>query len=173
VVVRGQAEGTGRGQGEARCLDAELTRHRPKLLIAEAAGEGISFQRRAEWEVLIAAARSRRLTYTVPGWRGRCGRLWQPNTLVRVQDAFLDLDTELLIVSVNWVLDQGGTLSEIEVAPKEAFEVLPEPEERRGGGGWRTGFYQGEQGRRNEGGGANYRRTGDIPAAPPAGGRTP
>lgn len=179
VVVRGQAEGAGRAQGEARCPDAEVTRHRPKLLIAEAAGEGLSLQRRAEWEVLTAAARSRRLTYTVPGWRGRSGRLWQPNTLVRVQDAFLDLDAELLIVSVNWVLDQGGTVSELEVAPKDAFEVLPEPEPRRGGGGgaaapgWRAGLYRGEEGARNEGGGAGFRFTGDLPAAPPAGGRTP
>lgn len=167
VVVRGQGEGGARGQGEARCHDAEMTRHRPKLLLAEAAGEGGTFQRRADWEVMICAAKSRRLTYRVPGWRGRSGRLWRPNTMVRVKDAFLELDRELLIVSVAWTLDDGGTVAELEVAPREAFELLPEPEQRGGGGrgGAREGFYRAEQGARNEGAGAGYRRTGDLPPA--------
>jgi prophage tail gpP-like protein len=178
VVVRGSAETPGGGQAEGRCRDEELGRYRPKVLIAEAAGPGGSFQRRAEWEVLFAAARSRRLTYTVPGWRGASGRLWQPNTLVRVEDAFLGLAQELLIVSVLRILGPEGTLTEIELAPKDAFEVLPQPEKpagRGGGPGLRPGLYRGEEGARNEGGGAGFRREGDLPRAPgasrPEGGR--
>lgn len=171
VVVRGQGEGGGAGQGEARCRDAEVTRHRPKLLLAEAAGEGVSFQRRADWEVITCAARSRRLTYRVPGWRGRSGRLWRPNTMVRVKDAYLELAREMLIVSVAWTLDDQGTVTEIEVAPREAFEVLPEPSSRGSGGGLREGFYRAEEGARNEGAGTGYRRTGDLP--PPSRATTP
>lgn len=176
VVVRGQGESNGgeggnAGQGEARARDAEVTRHRPKLLLAEAAGEGVTFQRRADWEVITCAARSRRLTYRVPGWRGRTGRLWRPNTMVRVQDAYLGLEREMLIVSVAWTLDDQGTVTEIEVAPREAFEILPEPSTRGGGGGLREGLYQAEPGRGNEGAGAGYRRTGDLP--PPSRAATP
>lgn len=165
VVVRGQGEGGGAGQGEARCKDAEIGRHRPKLVVAEAAGEGVTFQRRADWEVLTAAARSRRLTYTVPGWRGASGALWRPNTLARVDDAFLGIARELLIVSVTFLLSaEDGTVTELEVAPPEAFERLPEAEERGkgGGGGLVPGFYRQEEGARNQGGGAGYRREGGL-----------
>lgn len=165
VVVRGQGEGGGRGQGQARCLDAEVPRWRPKLVLAEAAGDGVSFQRRADWEVLVAVARARRLTYTVPGWRGASGALWRINTLVRVDDPFLGIARELLVVSVTHVLSpQEGTVTELEVAPPEAFERLPEPEDKRGGkgGGLMPGFYRAEEGARNEGGGAGFRREGPV-----------
>lgn len=170
VVVRGQGEGGGGGQGEARCRDAEVTRHRPKLLLAEAAGEGVSFQRRADWEVITCAARSRRLTYRVPGWRGGTGRLWRPNTMVRVQDAYLELEREMLIVSVAWTLDDQGTVTEIEVAPREAFEILPEPEQRGGGrSGWIVGSYVGQEGARNQGAGDGFVKRTDVPPLPGAG----
>ncbi len=170
VVVRGQGEGGRAGQGEARCRDAEVTRHRPKLLLAEAAGEGVSFQRRADWEVITCAARSRRLTYRVPGWRGGTGRLWRPNTMVRVQDAYLELEREMLIVSVAWTLDDQGTVTEIEVAPREAFEILPEPEQRGGGrSGWIVGSYVGQEGARNQGAGDGFVKRTDVPPLPGAG----
>lgn len=148
-----------------------MTRHRPKLLLAEAAGEGVSFQRRADWEVITCAARSRRLTYRVPGWRGRSGRLWRPNTMVRVKDAYLELAREMLIVSVAWTLDDQGTITEIEVAPREAFEVLPEPEPRSAGGGgtrsgWVVGSYTAQEGARSQGAGAGFVPRTDVPPAP-------
>lgn len=119
---------------------------------------------------LIEARTSRevpvlRLTYTVPGWRGASGALWRPNTLARVDDAFLGIARELLIVSVTFLLSaEDGTVTELEVAPPEAFERLPEAEERGkgGGGGLVPGFYQHEEGARNQGGGAGYRREGGL-----------
>lgn len=175
VVVRGNAEGR-LSQGQARARDAEVTRHRPRLLIAEAAAApgAPNFQTRADWEVRTAAARSRRVTYTVPGWRGPQGALWRPNTLVWVRDKFLDLDREMLVAAVIFRLDDDqGSRTEIEVAPREAFERLPEPEQR--GTGAVVGLYVAEPGARNEGAGAGFRRRTDappLPAAPPGtGGR--
>lgn len=134
VVVRGQAQGeTEASQGEARATDKDIIRHRPKVILAEAQGEGVTFQDRAAHEVRVAAGKSRRVRYTVPGWRGSSGNLWLPNTKVWVEDAFLELKRELLISNVTFSLTEQGTVTELQVAPVDAYALLPEPGE--GGGG--------------------------------------
>jgi prophage tail gpP-like protein len=141
VVVRGQAEGSAEaGQGVARARDPDVRRLRPKVLLAEAAGDGPSLQERADWEVQVARGRGRRVVYTVPGWRGATGRLWAPNTLVEVTDAELGLErAELLVVEVDLSCDDQGTVARLEVAPADAFARLPEPETAKGGGGGGAG----------------------------------
>ncbi|MCA3288240.1 MAG: hypothetical protein ING09_16990 [Roseomonas sp.] len=134
VVVRGQAQGeTEASQGEARATDEDIIRHRPKVILAEAQGEGVTFQDRAAHEVRVAAGKSRRVRYTVPGWRGSSGNLWLPNTKVWVEDAFLELKRELLISNVTFSLTEQGTVTELQVAPLDAYALLPEP--GKGGGG--------------------------------------
>ena len=134
VVVRGQAQGeTEASQGEARATDEDIIRHRPKVILAEAQGEGVTFQDRAAHEVRVAAGKSRRVRYTVPGWRGSSGNLWLPNTKVWVEDAFLELERELLISNVTFSLTEQGTVTELQVAPVDAYALLPEP--GKGGGG--------------------------------------
>jgi len=172
VVVRGEAEGRVSG-AEARARDAEVTRHRPRLLIAEAAATpgAPDFRARAEWEVRTAAARSRRITYTVPGWRGPGGALWAVNTLVPLTDAFLGLAARrMLVVAVTFRLDdEQGSRTEIDLAPPEAFERLPEPEPASGPGrAPMPGLYREEPGTRDVGGGAGFGRRTDVPALPPA-----
>jgi len=158
VVVRGQGEGASvgeqlwdatdpgaprmiegapavmRGRGEARATDPEIDRYRPQVVIAEAAGQGASFAERAAWEVRVRAGRSIRVHYTVPGWRGRDGALWRPNTRVEIEDGYLRLAREMVIASVTWSLTaEQGSLTEIEVLPVDAYSLLAEPERRRGG----------------------------------------
>ncbi|MCA3359213.1 MAG: hypothetical protein ING02_14550 [Roseomonas sp.] len=132
VVVRGQAQGEDAAQGEARAEDDDILRHRPKVILAEAQGEGVTFQSRADHEVRVAAGKSRRVRYTVPGWRGSSGNLWLPNTKVWVEDAFLELERELLISNVVFSLTDQGTVTELQVAPVDAYALLPE--KGRGGG---------------------------------------
>ncbi len=134
VVVRGQAQGeSASAQGEARAEDEDILRHRPKVILAEAQGEGVTFQDRATHEVRVAAGKSRRVRYTVPGWRGSSGNLWKPNTKVWVEDAFLELKRELLISNVVFSLTDQGTVTELQVAPVDAYALLPE--KGKGGGG--------------------------------------
>lgn len=138
VVVRGQAEGSSTaGQGQARATDPDVTRYRPRVVVSEGQGEGVTFQDRANWEVRVAAGKSRRVRYTVPGWRGRTGALWRPNTRVMVQDAYLDLSRELLISNVTYSLsNEGGTLTELQVAPVDAYALIAErPQRGRESGG--------------------------------------
>jgi hypothetical protein len=128
VVVRGQAQGDSEDapQGEARATDEDIIRHRPKVILAEAQGDGVTFQDRATHEVRVAAGKSRRVRYTVPGWRGSSGNLWMPNTKVWVEDAFLELERELLISNVVFSLTDQGTVTELQVAPVDAYALLPE-----------------------------------------------
>jgi prophage tail gpP-like protein len=137
VTVRGQAEGSVEAaQGIARARDADVRRHRPKVLLAEAAGDGPSLQERADWEVQVARGKGRRVRYTVPGWRGATGRLWEPNTLVEVTDAELGLDrAELLVVEVELSCGADGTKARLELAPADAYARLPEGPGKGGAGG--------------------------------------
>lgn len=137
VVVRGQAQGESEDapQGEARARDEDILRYRPKVILAEAQGEGVTFQDRATHEVRVAAGKSRRVRYTVPGWRGSSGALWRPNTKVWVEDAFLELERELLISNVTFSLTDQGTVTELQVAPVDAYALLPEKGKGGGQGG--------------------------------------
>jgi prophage tail gpP-like protein len=151
VVVRGQAQGeTSASQGEARATDEDIIRHRPKVILAEAQGEGVTFQDRAAHEVRVAAGKSRRVRYTVPGWRGSSGNLWLPNTKVWVEDAFLELKRELLISNVTFSLTEQGTVTELQVAPVDAYALLPEPGKSGGGDGESGPFETKIESRANE-----------------------
>jgi prophage tail gpP-like protein len=107
--------------GEAR--DDAITRYRPLIVLAEE-GEHTSFRRRAEWERNVRRGRGSRATVTVRGWRRADGSLWTPNTRVNLKSPLIHADFEVLIVSCTYTLDDSGTLTELELARPEAFELL-------------------------------------------------
>jgi prophage tail gpP-like protein len=103
-------------------------------VLAETAGGGQQLADRAAWEARVAAGRAERVRYVVAGWRGASGRLWAPNTLVQVRDAFLGLDRTLLISAVTLSLGSEGSRAELECAPPDAFArepAAPKPTRRR------------------------------------------
>lgn len=110
----------------ARVRDASVTRYRPTIILAEMQGTGLTLAQRAEWQRAVATGKAVRGTYTVQDWRA-AGTLWQANTLVRVTDSFAGLDdAEMLIASTKMRLTEGGTLTEIEVAHRDAYRLIPE-----------------------------------------------
>ncbi len=132
-TVKGQARGSDNTlgpavfsqKGEAR--DTGISRHRPLIVTAEDAGDAADFQTRADWEKNHRYGQSNRVSVTVPGW-AHPGGLWRPNVRVKITDDWLGMDTELLIAGVTYRLDAGGTVTELELAPPGAFDVLPLPE---------------------------------------------
>ena len=82
---------------------------------------------RANWERGNRIGKALMVQYTVQGWRQSNGALWKVNTIVRVVDALLGLDRDMLISEIEYSLDAGGTLAHITVGPLEAF--LPEPKD--------------------------------------------
>lgn len=80
---------------------------------------------RANWEASHRMGKALEANYTVNGWRQGTGQLWIPNTIVRVRDDLIGFDRDMLIMEVNYVLDNGGMLTHLRVAPPEA--ALPKP----------------------------------------------
>lgn len=109
-------------RGEA--TDPGIRRHRPLTVIAEDLAEGISYRDRALWEANIRAARARRLTIALAGWR-QSGKLWRPNWLVRVENPALGVEADMLIAGVSFSLGNRGSRTELSLVGRHAFDLLP------------------------------------------------
>lgn len=112
--------------------DASVTRYRPTIILAEMQGTGMTMAQRAEWQRAVAVGKAVRGTYTVQDWRA-AEKLWQPNTLVRITDSLVRLDdAEMLVASTTMRLTESGTTTEIEIAPRDAYRLIPEGVEGTG-----------------------------------------
>lgn len=108
-----------------RSADEIVDRYRPLVVLAESHSENATLRDRAEWERNVRRGRSARGSITVQGWRHPGGALWQPNMLVPVTSPMLWLnEAEMLVVGCTWTLDDNGTLTELAIAKREAFQLL-------------------------------------------------
>jgi prophage tail gpP-like protein len=119
--------------------DEAVRRYRPLIIVSDGAGKLPELQTRAKWERNSRAGRSRRLLYTVKGFREEVTkRLWPVNKLVRVSDPMLDTQDNLITIGVNFTYARdGGETTSIEVGRAEAFDVLApppkKPKKKKGG----------------------------------------
>jgi prophage tail gpP-like protein len=140
-VVKGQRRGTDDDVGAPELLssvsgsviDDGVKRHRPLVILAEDQGNAADFTRRAAWERNVRLGRSIRSRVTVQGWReqGHTGPLWAPNRIVHITDDWQGLNDDLLIAAVELSLDDRGTVADLELTHPAAFELLPEPEQKK------------------------------------------
>ncbi|MEW6647184.1 MAG: phage baseplate assembly protein [Pseudomonadota bacterium] len=133
-LIVGQHAGNDDDNGESaahvsgRAEDVGM-RYRPTTVIAETSIDLDEAKRRAEWQRNVAYGRSWQVTYTVNGWRHADG-LWEPNRLVQVTDPWMGIDGEwLMIGTVEFVMDDRGQRTLLTVMPKEAYDLIPLPEE--------------------------------------------
>ena len=131
-TVKGQTSGDGWMYGNAgkvqvnpkiTVADKAITRHRPLIVLNEGKADGVTAERRAKWEKNIRVGRSARITAQVQGW-GSAEKLWEPNQLVLVRAPSLRANFEMLVVSVTYLLDEGGTRTELSLSLPEAFDML-------------------------------------------------
>ena len=102
-------------------------RYRPLVMQADQQADAARCQRVAEWEASTREAKSRAVHVTVQGWRQSDGLLWRVNTTTIVQSQSMRLNEEMLISNLTFSLDmQGGSITELTLYPKEAFDLLPE-----------------------------------------------
>lgn len=123
--------GTAAAHAKGRATDPRVPRHRPLTIITDAQTEGQSAGERAQWEASVRYGRSRRVSYTLCGWKHESG-LWAPGQIVPVRDVWLGIDESLLVVQVAYMLDDQGTRCELTLQPVEAFRLLPVPEAKKG-----------------------------------------
>ena len=119
---------------EGASTDIGVGRFRRLMLVGDSAGGSEDQLRRAQWEAATRAGRSLGVRYRVQGWRGAKDELWRPNTLVKVEDEWLGIERDLLIVSCTYKLSDNGTITELQLAPKEAYELQPEVTAAAGAG---------------------------------------
>lgn len=91
---------------------------------------------RAEYERAHRAAKALETSYTVAGWRQADGKLWKPNTVVRVRDGLIGFNTEMIIAEVAWVMDSKGLRTEIRVGPQDGYvtKAAKLKKSKKGGG---------------------------------------
>lgn len=134
-IVKGQApgsdtlSGTYASQIKREATDPAVRRYRPTIVLAEGGADGpASVKDRALWQSRVNAARSLNISVTVQGWSptGGVGTLWEPNRLVRVDDEWLGIQQQdLLIKQVIFSLSDKGTTTELALTMPDAFELLP------------------------------------------------
>jgi len=113
----------------AKASDSRIKRHRPLTLIADAPLDGAGARERVTWERNVRWGRSQSITYSVQGHRQGNGALWRPNMLTPVFDAYQFLDGEArLITDLTYILDDQGERSDLTVMPREAFDLVAQPE---------------------------------------------
>lgn len=126
VTAKGQKatlDGWGQGDHDVmhKVTDPEVTRYRPLVILPEDEIDADDAKTRATWQRNVQAGRSLECNYTVVGWRHASGKLWTPNYLVPVTDAFGRVFGDLLICSVTFTIGAGGMLTELNLKPKEAM----------------------------------------------------
>lgn len=108
--------------------DPNVARHRLTYLVAESVSDPYEFcRRRADWQMNRSAGRGTRVDVTTDSWRDAGGTLWTPNTLVPIDVPGLRLANKtLLLAEVTYRYgDQGGTLADLTLMPREAFLLEP------------------------------------------------
>ena len=130
-IVKGQDRGSDdnfdsaetHSQVMAEAVDTGVGRYRPLIVLAENHGPNATYKQRADWERNVRRGRSSKIHATVQGWRYK-GGLWQPNTMVRVESDWLGVHDDLLITSVEYIRDNQGTRTELQLASREAFDLI-------------------------------------------------
>lgn len=105
---------------------SQITRYRPLRIIAETQSDAARCLQRAQWEVAHREAEAFELSVTVQGWRQVDGKLWRPNTLIKVVDSLMRVNETLLISDVRFNLSDSGTTTDLTLQPQAAFVPCPQ-----------------------------------------------
>ena len=106
----------------------EYSRRRPKIFYLDTMANNEKCKKRAIWEARRRLAEGRKLRIVVQGFCQYDGFVWKINKLVRVYSIYLGfLGDSLLISDINFVLDDGGSKTILELVSKEAYELKETP----------------------------------------------
>ncbi|KKM77204.1 hypothetical protein LCGC14_1372370, partial [marine sediment metagenome] len=113
----------------AQHTDEIILRTRPIVIFAETTCDVGYCRDRAKWEAVNRAGQSRTIEYTVQGWTQSNGDVWPLNSLVQVRDSFLQINSTLLIASVNFTINNDqGTVTILTLMHPDAFTLPPTAE---------------------------------------------
>ena len=112
-------------QPTGRATDPGIRANRTLIVMAESQADSARCTERAQWEAANRAGRGVEITATVQGWRQQNGALWPVNGIVPYRDDILGVSTDLLIAEASYTKSNSGTLTELRLAPPEAYRPQP------------------------------------------------
>lgn len=113
---------------QAKSIDKHVKRYRPIVIIADDDGPQTDCQAQADWQRNTHYGRAQGIVYQIRGWRDSGGAIWTPNQRVRIDDGYMDINEERMIVEARLHVNERGRYTELRVVPKEALELVPLPE---------------------------------------------
>jgi prophage tail gpP-like protein len=123
-IVKGQkASGSGAQSLEIEAIarDAGVGRNRPIIIIQDDDTTKDKAKKRAKGRRDRAAGASLKASITMQGWRDDSGELWQPNRLIWVQSPFLYITQDMLIESIAFGQDSGGTTAKLSLVDPRTY----------------------------------------------------
>jgi len=129
--VKGQSRSTDERNGsvaaetKAAVSDGFMSRHRPKIILAEGPVDDDDARQRADWEVAQAGADSLSVSITVQGWFGPHG-LWEPGQLIYISSPSTPVARNMLCEKCVYTRDEnGGTLTKMDFVLPETYTTKP------------------------------------------------
>jgi len=120
-------------QPKASISSTQTMRYRPLTISSDNQADQFTCETRARWQRNVNESRSQNLNYTVQGWRQKQdGPLWQANELVHVNDPWMGVDKQFLIVETRMKFGSSGSTTELHLMPKNAFSVRPDSTDVKG-----------------------------------------
>lgn len=110
----------------SKSSSSQIKRYRPLIIVSDGQADARRCAQQAQFEASVREAKSRVVTITVQGWRKPDGGLWKINQLIKVKSAWLRLDEIMLIGGVSFSISDGGSITQLLLYPKNAFDILPE-----------------------------------------------
>ncbi len=120
------------GGQKAVIKDPDVTRYRPRIIIAEDVTTVAGASKRGQWQKQRSIGEGTQTEITVAGWRtqgmkGSTGPLWRINRMCPIKDEIQGRDESWLIVTVTLMEDdKNGRDAIINLTPREAMLIPAE-----------------------------------------------
>jgi len=118
---------------QGKSIDGQLKSRQGRKIVlnAEESSESFTAGQRAEWERNIRIGNSETYTATVVG-NSVDGKLWLPNTIVKIVDEFCQLNSEMLIRDVQYDFDLNrGSQTRLTMITKDSIRLDVEQTARK------------------------------------------
>lgn len=124
IVVRGQrpfGHGDDNVQIEATEEDGAVKRHRTIIIIQDEDTTKDRAKKRAKNRKDRAAGNALKASIGVQGFHDDSGQLWEPGNLVWTESPFLDIAQDMLIESVDYRQNDGGSIATLNLTDPRSY----------------------------------------------------
>jgi len=107
-------------------FDTEIRKSRSQTIISEHSSSDFTNKERATWQVNVNRARGTGYACLVEGFKIAPDKteIWQPNKLVKVEDEFANINSQMLIRECVYRLSNDvGSETLLTLVPKDAYQV--------------------------------------------------